>query len=330
MPRVTNDEANAVLAASLRFERGPPPACLRANGGPADPVACRGQRCRSALRCRARGNRNARHADRPPGMDSRPLAKARCLSRTSMMSASGRGHMSSGPTPWIKLATRPPQAGGADGSAATLRLPARIDTRLAIGVPRTIVRRRVERRNGRRRLVRRRVRQLTSNVIPLLRHSREQFGFSGFLTNADGATHRRRNHRSSREESWTVALPASRTCNDGDRRQVPLRGEGDPKPGERSLFRYGGSRRIGSATSDFTLLVPASHHHRSRPTPPPQWTAGRSSPDDVITRPLPKQRKARRDAGVLPWTMANVLDCAGGRSTAVGASRTGSVAPLGE
>ena len=71
----------------------------------------------------------------------------------------------------------------ADGSAATLRLPARIDTRLAVGVPRTIVRRRVERRNGHRRLVRRRIRRLDSNVIA--RHGRA-IRLSGFLANADG------------------------------------------------------------------------------------------------------------------------------------------------
>ena len=59
----------------------------------------------------------------------------------------------------------------ADGSAATLRLPARIDTRLAVGVPRTIVRRRIERRHGRRRLVRRRIRRLDSNVIARARSS---------------------------------------------------------------------------------------------------------------------------------------------------------------
>ena len=35
-----------------------------------------------------------------------------------------------------------------DGSAATLRLPARIDTRLAVGVPRTVVRRKSTRRHG--------------------------------------------------------------------------------------------------------------------------------------------------------------------------------------
>ena len=49
---------------------------------------------------------------RRPGMDSRPIAKARSLSRTSMTSASARARTSSGPMPWIRLATRPPQAGG--------------------------------------------------------------------------------------------------------------------------------------------------------------------------------------------------------------------------
>ena len=52
-----------------------------------------------------------------------------------------------------------------DGSAATLRLPARIDTRLVVGMPRRTVRRRVVRRQGRKRVIRRHVRRLDANVV---------------------------------------------------------------------------------------------------------------------------------------------------------------------
>ena len=71
----------------------------------------------------------------------------------------------------------------ADGSAATLRLPARIETRLAVGMPRTTVRRRVVRRHGRRTVVRRRIRRLDSHV--LARHGRK-VRLAGVLANSDG------------------------------------------------------------------------------------------------------------------------------------------------
>ena len=71
-----------------------------------------------------------------------------------------------------------------DGSAATLRLPARIDTRLAVGVPRIIVRRRVERRHGHRRVMRRRIRRLDSNVDCASTDALVRL--DGFLANADG------------------------------------------------------------------------------------------------------------------------------------------------
>ena len=210
-----------------------------------------------------------------------------------------------------------------DGSAATLRLPARIDTRLAIGVPRTIVRRRVERRHGRRRLVRRRIRRLDSNVIA--RHGRA-IRLSGFLTNADGqpidgATIEALEKRL---DGGVAPVGLATTGTDGKFHYVVR-----ATRNREMLFRYGGSRRIGSATSDFTLLVPATSTIRSRSTAPPQWTAGALHRTGDYA-PASEQRKARRDAGVLPRTVANVLDCPCGRSAAVGASRTASAAPLGE
>ena len=70
-----------------------------------------------------------------------------------------------------------------DGSVATLRLPARTDTRLAVGVPRVIVRRKVEHHRGHRRLVRRRIRRLDSTVV--VRAGR-LVRLNGFLATASG------------------------------------------------------------------------------------------------------------------------------------------------
>jgi hypothetical protein len=140
----------------------------------------------------------------------------------------------------------------ADGSAATLRLPARIDTRLAVGVPRIIVRRRIVRRHGRRMVVRRRIRRLDSHVVA--RHGR-RVRLGGFLANSDGQPI---------EGATIVALEKQ---PDGAIAAVGLATtDGDGKfkylvkatRNRELVFRYGGSRRIGSATSDFVLLVPAS------------------------------------------------------------------------
>ncbi len=113
-----------------------------------------------------------------------------------------------------------------DGSAATLRLPARIDTRLAVGVPRVIVRRKVEQRHGHRRLVRRRIRRLDSSVVA--RHGRV-VRLTGFLANADGqpidgAT------IEALEKRPAGGAELRRRCDHRNRRQVPLRREGHSKP----------------------------------------------------------------------------------------------------
>ncbi len=194
----------------------------------------------------------------------------------------------------------------ADGSAATLRLPARIDTRLAVGVPRTIVRRRVERRNGHRRLVRRRIRRLDSNVIA--RHGRA-IRLSGFLANADGQPIEGATIEALEKTAGRWRCP-SWTCNDGDRRQVPLRGEGHTKP--RDVVPVWRFEAHWFRDQRFHAPRTRLHHHPPRPTPPPQWTAGALhwTGDHA---PASEQRKARRDAGLLPWTVANVLDCPGGQ-----------------
>jgi hypothetical protein len=171
-----------------------------------------------------------------------------------------------------------------DGSAATLRLPARVDTRLAVGVPRTIVRRKVVRRRGHRRVVRRRIRRLDSNVIAT--HDR-RLSLSGFLTNADGqpidgATIEALEKR---PEGGVLPVGLATTGTDGKFHYVVK-----ATRNRELLFRYGGSRRIGSTTTDFTLLVPATtsiRPDRRRLLNGQQVLfSGR-----VITRPLPVQGK---------------------------------------
>ena len=140
----------------------------------------------------------------------------------------------------------------ADGSAAMLRLPARIDTRLAVGVPRTIVRETYERRHGQRVLVRRRIRRLDSNMIA--RH-RRRIRLRGFLTNSDGQPIEGATIEAFERRPGGGIAPVglATTGTDGKFRYVVR-----ATRNRELLFRYGGSRRIGSATTDFTLLVPAS------------------------------------------------------------------------
>ena len=171
-----------------------------------------------------------------------------------------------------------------DGSAATLRLPARVDTRLAVGVPRIIIRKRVERRHGRKRVVRRRIRRLDSNVVA--KHGRT-IRLSGFLANADGqpidgATIEALEKR---PEGGLVTAGLATTGTDGKFHYVVK-----ATRNREMVFRYGGSRRIGSATADFMVLVPANtsiRPGRRRLLNGQQVLfTGR-----VITRPLPSAGK---------------------------------------
>jgi hypothetical protein len=142
------------------------------------------------------------------------------------------------------------------------------------------MRRRIERRHGHNRLVRRRIRRLDSNVVA--RHG-QTLRLRGFLTNADrqpieGAT-------IEALEKWPegglVTAGLATTGIDGKFHYV-LKATRNRE----LLFRYGGSRRIGSATTGFTLLVPADtsiRPDRRRLLNGQQVLfAGR-----VITRPLP-------------------------------------------
>jgi hypothetical protein len=140
----------------------------------------------------------------------------------------------------------------ADGSVATLRLPARTDTRLAVGVPRFVVRRTVERRNGRRQVIRRRIRRLDSSIIA---RAGSVIRLGGFLATAnaqpiDGATIEALERRPG---GTLTPLGFATTGTDG-KFQYTLKAARNRE----MLFRYGGSTRIGASTTDFTVLVPGA------------------------------------------------------------------------
>jgi hypothetical protein len=171
-----------------------------------------------------------------------------------------------------------------DGSVATLRLPARTDTRLAVGVPRFVVRRTVERRRGHRRVIRRRIRRLDSSVI--VRAARV-VRLRGFLTTASGQPIDGATIEALEKRPGGAVTPVGVTTTGTDGKfhytQKATRNRD-------MLFRYGGSRRIGAATTDFTMLVPADtsiRPDRRRLLNGQQVVfSGR-----VFTRPLPTQGK---------------------------------------
>jgi hypothetical protein len=171
-----------------------------------------------------------------------------------------------------------------DGSAATLRLPARIDTRLAVGVARTVMRRKIERRHGRKRVVRRRIRQFDNSIVAA---NGRVVHLSGLLANADG------------QPIDGATIEALETRSDDGPAPIGLVTTGADGAfhyklkavrNRDVLFRYDGSRRIGSASAQVTLKVPATtavRTDRSRLLNGQEVIfTGR-----VLTRPLPATGK---------------------------------------
>ena len=155
-----------------------------------------------------------------------------------------------------------------DGSAATLRLPARIDTRLAVGVPRMVVRRKLQRRRGqKRRLVKRRIRRLDSTVVA---PNGRAVQLAGFLSNADGqpiegatieALEQRPGGRLSR-----------RSCYDRDQREVSLCRQSAPEPRHAlSLWRFP-THRVRN--DRFHPVRSGTYVDRAIRTAPSEWPAG--------------------------------------------------------
>jgi hypothetical protein len=128
-----------------------------------------------------------------------------------------------------------------DGSAATLRLPARIDTRLAVG----LVRRPSRRIHGRRHL------RLDNSVVT---NYGRRLRLSGRLTNVDGQPLEAASIETleTRTDGTNVPIGLATTGRDG-RFHYVVRATRNRK----LLFHYLGSRRIGAARADFRLRVRA-------------------------------------------------------------------------
>jgi hypothetical protein len=126
-----------------------------------------------------------------------------------------------------------------DGSAATLRLPARIDTRLVVGLLRKV---------GGNRRGRRFDRNVTARYGKILR-------LTGLLVNADGQPIEAASVEALEDRPDGTSLPIGlATTGPNGRFRYVVRAIRN-----RDLsFRYAGSRRIGAATSPFELRVPAT------------------------------------------------------------------------
>jgi hypothetical protein len=124
-----------------------------------------------------------------------------------------------------------------DGAAAMIRLPARIDTRLAVGVPRRV--------HHRRRRFDNAVRASYGRRLKL----------SGRLTNADGQPIEGATIEAldTRTDGASLPIGLATTGSSGRFRYV-LRASRNRD----LLFHYLGSRRIGAATADFRLRVRGS------------------------------------------------------------------------
>jgi hypothetical protein len=126
-----------------------------------------------------------------------------------------------------------------DGSAAMLRLPARIDTRLVVGLPR-----KRHGDGGRRRLDH----DVTARYGKVLH-------LSGLLANADGQPIEGGSVEALEERSDGASLPVGLATTGADGRfRCALKATRNRD----LLFRYPGSRRIGAATAVFDLQVPAA------------------------------------------------------------------------
>jgi hypothetical protein len=155
-----------------------------------------------------------------------------------------------------------------DGSAASLRLPVRIDTRLTIGVPRK---------------ARRGVR-FDNDVVA--RHGRV-LRLRGRVANSDGQPIEAATVEAieKRSDGTTVPLGLATTTSKGTFGYV-LRATRNRDV----VFRYGGSRRIGAATAAFRLRVPAASSIEADRTTLRNGEAVVFS-GRVASRPLPRSGK---------------------------------------
>jgi hypothetical protein len=157
-----------------------------------------------------------------------------------------------------------------DGSAATLRLPARIDTRLAVGL--------LRRTSGGKR------RRFDRNVVA---RYRRVMRLSGVLVNADGQPIEGATVEALEEWPHGTGLPIGlATTGPNGRFRYVLRATRNRE----LLFRYAGSRRIAAATAPFDLKVRAGSSIRvNRSTV--RNGEGVLFTGRVVSRPLPRDGK---------------------------------------
>jgi hypothetical protein len=156
-----------------------------------------------------------------------------------------------------------------DGAAATLQLPARIDTRLVVGL--------VSRARGERK-------RFDTNVVTSYRRV---LRLTGRLTNADGQPIEGATVEALDKASNGSALPVGlATTGPSGRFRYVLRATRNRD----LLFRYEGSRRIGSALSAFRLRVRAASSIRANRHTVRNGQAVRFS-GRVGSRPLPGNGK---------------------------------------
>ena len=152
-----------------------------------------------------------------------------------------------------------------DGATASLRLPARIDTRLAVGV------------RSRRRTQRPRLKSVIA--APFDRRVR----LSGRLTNSEGQPIEAGTIEALEERLYGTTLPIGLATTD---RAGRFRYVLQASRNRNVLFRYGGSRRIGTTTARIQLRVRGSSSMAASKT---KLRNGQSVlfAGRVVTRPIP-------------------------------------------
>ena len=152
----------------------------------------------------------------------------------------------------------------ADGSRAGIRLPVRAATRLRAGRRKIAIKRRVVRRKGRRRVVRRRVERFVSELRA--RRGRRVKLF-GRLTNPEGQPLEGATvYVYARPDLPTSRFSALGTAQTG--RGGRFRFIAKATTSRVLRFRYPGGRRIGAATRDVRIGVPARSTFRVSDTTP--------------------------------------------------------------
>lgn len=241
-------EANAAVAAPLRYDPEPPALAFQApdpddplrvvvsandaHSGVADgdiEMRAVGSSAWHALETQTTGDRLVAYVDDQRFRSGAYEFRAHAVDRAGNEASTGRRD---------------------DGYAATLRLPVRVETQLAVGVPRTALRRRVVRRGGRRRVIRRPVRTFARDVVaPLGRALR----LRGVIETAEGQPIDGATIEAFEKTDRDSRLLGVTTSNRNGEFTYSLRATRNRE----LVFQYRGSRRVGAAREVFKLSVPA-------------------------------------------------------------------------